>query len=138
MRQLERLPDWEENLARYIAGHRGAAHKWGELDCLLFVAGSIEAITGFDPAKIHRGEYSTELGATRYLKRLGYTNPQAYLDDHFPTVPLAQARRGDVILAEGSAGVCIGAVALLVGEENEKSGLIRAPFSEWQAAWKIG
>ncbi|MEP2103099.1 MAG: hypothetical protein ABJP02_04855 [Parasphingorhabdus sp.] len=138
MKKLERLPEWEENLLAWITACSGARHQWGKLDCLLFAGGAIKAVTGFDAARGHRGKYRTELGAARYLKRMGHDSPEDYLNAHFPACPPASAQRGDLVLADDMAGVCMGSFALFIGEENDVAGLVRVPFSEWQAAWKIG
>ncbi len=138
MTPLTRLPDWEERLSAWLSECAGASFEWGKLDCLMFAAGAIKAVTGHDPAKGHRGEYNSLASSVRYLKKLGADSPWEYLDNTFPSTPKAFARRGDLVLAEGNVGVCFGGYALFVGIENEEPGLIRIPFAEWQAAWAIG
>ena len=138
MKALMRLPDWEERLSAWLIDCAGASFEWGKLDCLMFAAGAVKAVTGFDPGKGHRGRYNSHASSVRYLKKLGAKNPSEYLDGIFPTAPKAFARRGDLVSADGNIGVCIGGVALFVGVENDEPGLIRIPFAEWQAAWAIG
>lgn len=138
MTALTRIPDWEDRLSAWLSECAGASFEWGTLDCLMFAAGAVKAVTGHDPAKGHRGKYNSLDGSVRYLKKLGADSPSEYLDKTFPPVPKAFARRGDLVLAEGNVGVCVGGVSLFIGYENEEPGLIRIPFAEWQAAWAIG
>lgn len=138
MNSLIRLPDWEERLSAWLTDCAGASFGWGKLDCLMFAAGAVKAVTGFDPGKGHRGKYDSHASSVRYLKKLGAKSPSDYLDGVFTTVDKAQARRGDLVSVEGNIGVCIGGVALFVGAENDAPGLIRIQFGEWQAAWAIG
>lgn len=138
MKRLTRLPDWEDRLSTWLIECAAASFEWGKLDCLMFAAGAVKAVTGFDPGKGHRGRYNSHASSVRYLKKLGANSPSGYLDGIFPPTPKAFARRGDLVSADGNIGVCIGAVALFVGVENDEPGLIRIPFAEWQAAWAIG
>jgi hypothetical protein len=135
--KLERLPDWEDRLTAYIQTIADTPFEWGWNDCLMFVAGAIDAVTGQDPADEHRGQYRSQTGAVRYLKKLGFDSPEACLDALFERVPAAFARRGDVVLAEDCAGLCMGNLALFLGENNG-GGFERLALDQWQAAWKIG
>ena len=138
MKPLARLPDWEERLSDWIAECAGASFEWGKLDCLMFAAGGIKAVTGYDPGKGHRGKYDSLTSSVRYLKKLGADSAVDYLDKTFPKVPPSFARRGDLVSMGGNAGICFGTVGLFIGFENEEPGLIRIPFAEWQSAWAIG
>jgi hypothetical protein len=133
-----RLSNWEERLSEYIKSLGKPTFLFGRMDCLMFAAGGVKAVTGFDPGKGHRGKYNSHASSVRYLKTLGAKSPSDYLDGLFPQVGKAQARRGDLVSVEGNIGICIGTVALFVGVENDQSGLIRIPFREWQAAWSVG
>lgn len=138
MSGLTRLPDWEDRLSAWLTDCAGASFEWAHLDCMMFASGGVKAVTGFDPGKGHRGKYKGHASSVRYLKTLGAKSPSDYLDQVFPSVPKAFARRGDLVSVEGNIGICIGGVALFVGVENDEPGLIRIPFAEWQAAWAIG
>lgn len=50
----------------------------------------------------------------------------------------AFAMRGDVVMAQGSLGICIGGSALFVGEEEGAPGLVRVVRGEWTRAWAVG
>jgi hypothetical protein len=141
---LTRRPDWEDRLAAYLARCRDRPHRWGSHDCMLFAAGVCRALTGFDPARGHRGKYCGAVSAARYLRSLGWASPEAAADTLFERIPPAMARRGDLVLhvvdgdRGGHPGVCIGAVALFVGEAAGRSGLVRVPMRDCAAAWRIG
>lgn len=133
--QLQRLPDWETRLSDYLVTIADTAFEWGWNDCLMFVAGAIDAVTGQDPATEHRGQYRSQTGAARYLKKLGFDSPKACLDFLFERIPLAFAKRGDVVFSEDCAGICLGGFGFFLAEDG---GFERREFAKWTAAWKIG
>lgn len=131
---MSRLPDWEPRLSAYLASVADKAYAFGRHDCLLFVAGAVRAVTGHDPGRGHRGKYSTEAGAVRYLKRLGFDSPSDLLDSMFERRTRAFAMRGDIALdREGIPGIVIGSEALMIGD----GGVVRVPRSDWQRAWAV-
>lgn len=132
-----RLPDWEQRLGDYLDAHRHAVFVWGELDCVLFAAGAIEAITGIDPAASVRGRYRTRIGSLRQLHARGYADLTAMMDAHFTQIVPARAMRGDIVMAQGSLGVCFVKNGYFVGQEGGESGLITLPLADWEAAWRI-
>ena len=109
---------------------------------MLFGAGAVRALTGFDPGKGHRGKYRSQAGAFRHLKAMGFASPEAMADSLFARVVPAAAQRGDLVLHQDSIGVCMGGSAMFVGLEvdgtSEQAGLIRVPLLDCTAAWKIG
>lgn len=135
---LTRLPDWEERFAALLAEARDRPHAYGGHDCLLFCAAVVEAITGTDWGSEHRGRYRTEAGSTRYLRRLGFDSAEAMIDSLLPERPVAFARRGDLVLAGGIPGACVGGTALFVGQEEDRAGLVREPRAAWAKAWAVG
>lgn len=66
-----RSEEWRKKLGQYVVGLRGEPYAFGRQDCWLFVAGGIEAMTGEDHAKPHRGRYKTARGALRIMRRAG-------------------------------------------------------------------
>lgn len=132
-----RLPDWEARLGDYLARHRHAVFAWGRLDCVLFAAGGIEALTGDDPAAAVRGRYRTKTGAARKLRAQGCRTVAALMDARFEAIQPAFAMRGDVVMAQGSLGLCLGALALFIGEEDGAPGLVSLPLAAWERAWRV-
>lgn len=127
-----RRGDWEAALSAYLAQHRNAALDWAEMDCGKFAAGAVEAMTGAD---FLPGDYTTERGAMRVLKREGFATLADFMDATFSVVPNAMARRGDIVMCDGCLGVCIGADALFLPLEG--SGLVRRHRRDWSNAWAV-
>lgn len=71
---MTRREDWRSRLGAYVASVRAEPYAFGKQDCWLFVAGAVEAMTGTDHAKKHRGRYKTARGALGIMKRAGANN----------------------------------------------------------------
>lgn len=135
---IERLPDWEPRLHDYVAGLEGSSFSWGELDCALFAAGAVLVQTGVDLAADFRGRYATARGSVRALRRFGAGTLVATIAAKLPMIEPAFARRGDIVMAGGIAGVCVGTRALFVGEVDGAPGWVSLDRAAWQHAWKVG
>lgn len=128
-----RMPDWEERLAAYLNGVRDVPHAYGSHDCALHGANAVAAMTGNDFGIPFRGRYRTELGAARALRKRGAGTLEATFGAHLPEIHPALAQRGDMVLAQGSIGVCIGSEAMFAGEH----GLERIGRAAWTRAWRV-
>jgi hypothetical protein len=144
---MERHPQWEARLHGLVSENLNRPYAWGEWDCLMLSADVAKAVTGKDHARGHRGKYKSHASAYSYLKRtFGVMSPEALLDKLFPQKNVGFAQRGDLVLcrvdkmgdelAPGDVpGVCLGAFALVAGED----GLRRIPRGErWLKAWAVG
>lgn len=149
--KLDRLPDWQERLSDTISVNAEQPHDYGAWDCLLWPAAAVDAVTGHDFGKGHRGKYRSHAGAYRHLQAMGFASAAALLDSLFDQTPIGFAQRGDLVLIElpqeaapAMAGqmvpaVCIGAEALAIFEDAAgNSGLARFPRLLWRKAWKVG
>lgn len=130
-----RLSTWEPRLKAYLAEHRDAALVYGVTDCCMFAAGAVEAMTGEDPMPEFRGRYRSQAGASRALRTIGAGDLASTLSTKFEPKPVGFAQRGDLVMHDGSVGVCIGAEALFVPMTG--SGLVRVPRRDWSAAWAV-
>jgi hypothetical protein len=135
---IERLPDWEERLHAYLASLEGAAFAWGRLDCALFVAGAVETQTGHDFAAPFRGRYQTARGSVRALRKFGAGTLAATISAALGETPVGYARRGDVVMADGIAGLCLGGSAVFVGEADGAPGWVQLGRGTWSHAWAVG
>lgn len=135
---IERLPDWEQRLHDYVAGLEGSAFSWGRLDCALFAAGAVVAQTGVDFATPFRGRYQTARGSVRALRRFGAGTLEATIDAALPRTPVGYVRRGDLVMANGIAGVCTGATALFVGDVDGVPGWVTLERGAWSTGWSVG
>lgn len=133
-----RRPDWEQRLHDYLAAHADAVFEYGRIDCALFVAGAVEVQTGVDFAAPFRGKYITAVGSLRALRRYGAGTLEATISVALPERGIGFARRGDVVMMDGIAGVCIGADGVFVGEEGGMPGLVRYQRATWTACWGVG
>lgn len=133
-----RKSTWEADLNAYLAAKRSEPFVWGSNDCALFIAGAVEAMTGVDPAQQYRGQYKTDLGAMKALKRLGEGTLDKTLDATFKPIATGFIGRGDLVWNGDSVGVCIGSEALFAGEEGSQPGLVRVPRGEWVRGWRVG
>lgn len=142
MADLERKEHWEVLLNDYFDSLFGVAvHVWGKMDCALFSAGAVEAMTGVDLMAEFRGRYSDEAGAMAVIRKAGYPNLAALLDSRLPMQSRPFARRGDLVMDRaGNLAVVWGEVALAIGEEADtgREGIVRVPRENWRKAWKIG
>lgn len=143
---MERLPDWEDRLHAFVEANWSRPFAWGQWDCILMACSAVEAMTGTDPAAEYRGRYTDKEGAMLALRELGKGTLIRTMNDVFPRRPVGRARRGDLVMFDGAAGVCMGAPALFVGEERlaeaagvrMREGLISIPRSAWSRAWSVG
>jgi hypothetical protein len=126
--------DWEARLLAWAERAWSAPYNLGAHDCLLAAAAAVEAQTGRDFAEGHRGRYRSRAGAARYLRSLGFSSIESLLDSLLEQVPTAFAQRGDIVLIDGTPGVCLGAEAMIIHE----GGPIMAPRDAWSKAWSVG
>ncbi|MBY8335212.1 DUF6950 family protein [Qipengyuania pacifica] len=128
---MTRLADWDGRLSATIMEWRERPFRW-DSDCARWVAACVIAQTGEDPLSDLRGQYRTEREA---LKLLAAKPMPEYLDERFPRVHPAQARRGDIALAqENCLGIVIAGDALFFVDG------VLAPIAraEWQGTWGVG
>lgn len=136
---MYRKPDWEARLAAYLEPLRLRLFEWGVHDCCTFTGGAVEAMTGVDPMAEFRGKYRSAASSIRALRTLGAGDLERTLDTKFQPVTPALAQRGDIIMHNGLLGICLGAVAVCVGREGEREGLMLFSRAEWinPRAWRV-
>lgn len=136
---MYRKPDWDARLAAYLEPLRARAFAWGQHDCCTFAAGAVQAMTDVDPMPEFRGRYSTAIGSARALRRFGAGDLASTLDRKFEPVDHPLAQRGDIVMTSGLLGICLGGLAVVVGQEGEREGLLRIERHHWQEprAWRV-
>lgn len=77
----------------------------GKTDCARMVAFHLRQL-GHKFSLLKGGHYSTEVGARMALKKLGVSSLSEVMDKHFPRIPFAEARTGDVscVMGDGDMG----------------------------------
>jgi hypothetical protein len=81
-----------EALIAFIDSKHKIPHEWGANDCMRFVAGTVEAQTGIDPARGLR--WKSHATAISLLNKLG--GIEAVLDSKFERIPPSLAKHGDI------------------------------------------
>ena len=102
---MTRHEDWEERLSAHFSETPTCVQRWGVDDCALRACDAIQAITGIDLAAEFRGKYSTEIGATRVIKKfcgggLEQLAIKVATQYGLKEVPPFCAQRGDVVLLD--------------------------------------
>lgn len=137
---MQRLEDWDTRLFTEVERAGSTPFKYGDHDCALLASRLIHAMTGRDIAAEVRGTYSTPLGALRCLKRTYGVDDLAELaDQYFPSIPVALAGRGDLVLLT-TADIPTGALGIVVGDKAifpgpEKCSFV--PVSGCTRAWRV-
>lgn len=100
-----RLPDWEVRLYSWLAEIRKNDLAFGRFDCAIgLAAGAVLAQTGVDLSEPHRGKYSDELQAHRYMRRNGWTNHVDMMDAILNRARPGDRHRGNIVLLESDIG----------------------------------
>ncbi len=111
MIDLTRLPDWRARLDDYLDSIEGRPFAWGELDCALFAADAVQAITGVDLAADFRGKYSDQAGAEAAVKSAGFEDYASLVASMLPAVEIGRHMIGDVAVVESAEfGPCLAIV----------------------------
>ncbi|PKP85816.1 MAG: hypothetical protein CVT80_00265 [Alphaproteobacteria bacterium HGW-Alphaproteobacteria-2] len=105
-----RCTDWHARLTAFLARAARSEFRPGDLDCALFAAGAVEAVTGLDPAASLRGRYATLDDGYARLAALGFADHVALAQSLFAEVPPAMAWPGDLAEVETAEGPALGVV----------------------------
>jgi hypothetical protein len=130
-----RLTGWPERLAAYAAAAAHRPFAWGSLDCVLFAAGAVEAVTGVRPPM---PVWTDVRGGLRQLRTYGGL-VGAVESIGLPELSRPScAARGDVLLIQGVRreflAVCLGHVWAHPGPH----GLRYGPMYVAERGWKVG
>ncbi len=132
-----RLADWRTRLDAYLASVAAEPFQYGRLDCALFAAGAVEAMTGGDPVA-GIGPYTTLKGGLKALSKAGFRSPEHVVGLHFDPVPTALAQVGDIAAVEQTEGMpALGIVAGEVIAVLRPEGLGWLPRMQATDAWAV-
>lgn len=143
--EIIRKSNWQSELSAYLVGCAHTPFQYGSLDCGLFVAGAIRAMTGVDVAVDLRGRYRNRREAFAAIRALcGHPTMQAaadYLADVYgiPEVPVLCAQRGDAVQLRRGRASSVGIVAMHGTEilTPYAAGILYLPLSHATRAWHI-
>ena len=91
----ERQKGWELAYVETVQRHMAAPFEWGVSDCLIVPADLCLAMCGRNPLPEKLRRYRTEHAAMKLMLSLGFRDVERALSAVFPSIPKAQARRGD-------------------------------------------
>lgn len=134
---VRRRPDWQSRLSACVQAALGTPFEWGRFDCALFAADAIHAMTDVDLAQGFRGRYSTATGASRILRRAGYSDHVDLAVASLPEIASAYATDGDVGLVETAAGLTLGLYSGEMIAAPGPAGLTFLPRTEAGRAFRV-
>ena len=111
-----RLPDWKSRLTLYVSDAARRPFCEGSHDCALFLAGGVEAQTGFDPAARWRGCYTTTRSGLRLLRKTGFPDHIALAASLLPEIAPAFAQAGDGAMVSDPQMPDVPALGIVQGE----------------------
>lgn len=138
-----RQPRWEKRLTDYLTQVATRKFDRGSFDCVRFVAGAIQEMTGVDLAADFRHKYQTDAEAKKIIDDAGPDGlhvlvDKVFTDAGFQKVDWKHAFRGDPCFFSsltdfGGLGICVGAYAL----SPTKEGLRQKAMSGARTIWHI-
>lgn len=141
---MRRHADWQEALSCFLLVNSGRSFEWGRWDCCLWVADAIEVMTEVDIAAEFRGEYRNYREALMSMRRhfgdwrIEVAVEKVAAAHSMGAVPVAMARRGDLVLIGNGRRFVTGIVDLngrqLIALADR---LIRIPISLARRAWRV-
>lgn len=134
---MERIPNWETALNRFLADRSTVPFAYGRNDCALFASDAVLAMTGKDPAQDFRGKYRSMTGSIRVLRSIGNGDLESTFSARFKEKPVSFAKRGDLVWDGEAVGVCFGDRAVFVGENAQREGLFLVPMTAMKKAWAV-
>ena len=130
-----RFHDWHRRLIRLIESRTDAPFAWGRIDCCLWAADAVRAMTGVDHAHDLRATYTTARGARSALRLIGGLDGAGARAG--PPIGPLFAATGDIgIVHDGEhdvLAVCIGECWMV----TTKTGLGTLPFNAARCAWRV-
>ena len=136
-----RIENWDTKLSNYIVSQQDKKFVRGKTDCVNFILGAIETVTG---KVVFDTEYKSIKDAKEIIKEL---NKKDLLDiaidiakkNNFESIGCVYAQRGDVVFLKtkeelgGTLGVCIGQKSIF----RAKAGVETRNTTSCDYAWRI-
>lgn len=140
---IARIQDWPQRLDAVLRETATRDLEYGQLDCCLFSANVVLAMTGHDPAHDLRGQYDSERAAYNLMKELfgGYiekTVAALAQRSGFGEIPVLMAQRGDVVLVGNNRKCAAGVVGMSGNSAAVFAGkLVYLPIVHARRAWRV-
>lgn len=114
---MKRLKDWRTRLHEAVEARRRVPFSFkAGVDCALFVADCINAMTGEDPAAEFRGRYSSDIGAMRVIRNAGFADLADLVSSRLDEISPVRAQVGDVAFIPDDSPFG-GALGIVIGEQ---------------------
>lgn len=97
---MSRYSDWQSRLLAYLGSVHQTPFEYGNMDCVLFVSGAVQAMSGAGFAEGGKGQYDTLIGGLRKLREAGYEDHFGAIKDLYPQVHPAFANVGDIAVVK--------------------------------------
>lgn len=135
---MTRVRDWPLRLEEVLERYQDGVFAWGERDCFTLPMDVAAALTGVDPWASER-TYTTEIGAARKLKRLGFSDVADAFAAKLEEIPVTLAQRGDIGTVSDASGAACGVVVLgtLVAGMSPSAGLTFLPRARLSRAFRV-
>lgn len=138
-----RAPDWQGRLIAYLEETARQPFRPGTLDCALFAAGAVRAMTGTDPAAAWRGRYTSVKAGLKALRAAGFADHIAVVSASFAEIPPAFAAPGDLAQVTDLDG--LPALGVVQGEliyvlrpgDTRNGGVGLVPLTLARRAWRV-
>ena len=136
-----RIENWDTKLSDYIQQQQHIKFRYGNADCVNFVIGAIETVTG---KIVFDREYKSIKDAKQIIQKL---NKKDLLDiamdiakeNNFKEIDCVYAQRGDAVFLKtdeelgGTLGICIGQKSIF----RAKAGVETRNTTTCDYAWRI-
>lgn len=142
---MRRRSDWQSQLGAYLERVAHWRFAYGELDCGLFAANAIEAMTGVDIAVDLRGRYSSRPQAFAAIQTITGAATMIGVAEHFACKhglgerPVLMSQRGDLVALRTGRRSSLGIVAMHGTEilAPYGRGILRLPISHATRSWQV-
>lgn len=138
-----RYQDWTSRLDAVLRETANRELEYGQLDCCMFCANVVLALTGFDPAYDLRGQYDSENSAYTLMHEkfnggIEKTVSALAKRSGFEEIPVLMAQRGDVLLVGKKGKQSSGVVGMDGRAVIFPEKLMHLPIRHARRAWRVG
>lgn len=97
---IVRRPDWGQRLSEFLREcvQEKVVLDWDMFSCASWACDGVEAFTGVDLFAEYRGKAKSMAQTYALIHKSGFDSLEAIVASKLPTIPVAFARRGDLLL----------------------------------------
>lgn len=134
-----RVSGWDNALTRLLTREQATPFAWGEHDCATLALGVVRTLTGGDLAA-DVPAWSCAASARRSLQQAGATSAAQFFSARLEEIPVAAARRGDLVLPDEplDALACPAVLTGAVAMSRDQARWLIMPRSLARRAFRVG